>query len=229
VLNKTVCDHAQVGAVVRDNKSAVVGTYLDRQVVASRPVSMRSPARTQIWLDVSCRLCLDQDEELFLTVTSSYWGLAFGSRGEDVLLSYDYERDKDRYAEAHLQVRARHERYEQFAAELGRRDRLGRLHLPVGGRRFRPALEDVLEFLIVERLVEPKAGWEMTLDRTRTAYRSRQIAAVVRRNHGTAVTELARLGYEIIPPEDDRTRAKLARLIAPRPRAPLVTEEARRR
>jgi hypothetical protein len=30
----------------------------------------------------------------------------------------------------------------------------------VGGRRYRPALEDVIEFLIVENLARPRAGWK---------------------------------------------------------------------
>ena len=32
------------------------------------------------------------------------------------------------------------------------------LHLPVGGRRFRPCLEDIIEFCILERVVGPLAG-----------------------------------------------------------------------
>ncbi|MDE0268979.1 MAG: hypothetical protein OXI96_08095 [Acidimicrobiaceae bacterium] len=30
------------------------------------------------------------------------------------------------------------------------------LHLLVGGRRFRPCLEDVIEFCVLERLVNPR-------------------------------------------------------------------------
>lgn len=45
-----------------------------------------------------------------------------------------------------------------------------RLHFPVGGRRFRPILEDVIEFLIAEKLAEPRARWADALGRERANY-----------------------------------------------------------
>jgi hypothetical protein len=41
---------------------------------------------------------------------------------------------------------------------------------------------------------------------------------VVRRNHGTAIKELERLGYTVLPPEEELLRVRNVRLIAPRPR-----------
>jgi hypothetical protein len=77
----------------------------------------------------------------------------------------------------------------------------------VGGRRLRPALEDIVECLIVEGLVEPKAGWRSVLDRTRKQYRRRQVSAVVRRNPTTALKELRRLGYTVASSEDGQARS----------------------
>jgi hypothetical protein len=42
---------------------------------------------------------------------------------------------------------------------LGLAAELGRLHFPVGGKRFRPCLEDVIEMLVVERFVWGRDGW----------------------------------------------------------------------
>jgi hypothetical protein len=47
---------------------------------------------------------------------------------------------------------------------------LDRLHFPVGGRRFRPILEDVIEFLIVERLARARDGWADVLSQERDRY-----------------------------------------------------------
>ncbi|GAA3760845.1 hypothetical protein GCM10022379_30870 [Micromonospora maritima] len=218
LLNKTVCDNARVVARVATGQ-AVVGT--DLVGLRSKPVRMRSAARTSIWLDVQCLLTLDQDEGRFLTIEASYCALKFGDTPEP-LLHYDFQRDKEQYTEAHLQVCASHPTFETFLSELGRKGvgGLSKIHLPVGGRRFRPALEDVLECLIIEGLVEAKNGWQQLIESTRRDYRRRQIAAVVRRNTGTAMAELERLGYRVVPPDDHGLRAQISRLITPRSRPP---------
>ncbi|QOC91134.1 hypothetical protein [Micromonospora craniellae] len=217
LLNQTVCDHAQVTVDITADR-ALVGTRLGG--LMSEPVPLRSHARTRIWLDVQCRLTMDGDEGEFLAVEASYCGLKFGDSMEP-LLHYDFERDKEQYTEAHLQVCASHPTFEAFLQETGRKGPggLSKIHLPVGGRRFRPSLEDLLECLIDEGLVRPKAGWEQAIGRTRDEYRRKQIAAVVRRNTGTAQAELQRLGYRVVPPDDQRLLAKITRLITPRPRS----------
>jgi hypothetical protein len=57
---------------------------------------------------------------------------------------------------------------------------LSRLHLPVGGRRFRPTLEDVIEFLVIEKLAEPRAGWRDVLDQRRREWERIQLKAAIR-------------------------------------------------
>ncbi|MEV6815207.1 hypothetical protein [Micromonospora sp. NPDC051296] len=227
MLNKTVCDNARVVARVTADQ-AVVGTQLGD--LTSQPVRMRSDARTSIWLDVQCLLTMDRDEGKFLTVEASFCGLKFGE-AEEPLLHYDFQRDKEQYTEAHLQVCASHPTFETFLTELGRKGvgGLSKIHLPVGGRRFRPALEDLLECLINEGLVRPKGGWEQVIHKTRLEYRRRQIAAVVRRNTGTAQTELERLGYRVVPPDDQRLRAQISRLVTPRSRPAHGDGDDRRR
>lgn len=224
LLNKTICDHAQVNAVVQQNTLAIVGTRITD--LTSHPIPTRSSARSKIWIDISCRLRFDEDENLFLTVERSYCGISVGRDGQqDILLHYDYERDKEHYAEAHLQVCARHDSFEQYLQELNRADRLGKIHLPVGGRRFRPALEDLIECLIVEKLVTPKPGWRLVLNETRKNYRLSQISAVVRRNPGTAIKELKRLGYAVVPPRDESVRARIVRLLTPKQRGADADDE----
>ena len=159
-------------------------------------IRLRSRARTKIWFPFSS--IWFQNDEGHLTAESSYCGIWLGDHHEDLLLHYDYEREKDIYAEAHIQVAGRHPPLERMLSELGRRgDVMKRLHLPVGGRRLRPAIEDVLECLIAEKLVDAKPGFEEVLDESRRDYRRIQVAALVRSHQRTAAEALKAAGWEV--------------------------------
>jgi hypothetical protein len=67
---------------------------------------------------------------------------------------------------------------------------LSRLHLPVGGRRYRPTLEDVIEFLVTEKLAEPRDGWRAVVDAQRCHWETIQLKAAVRRNPQAAAEVL---------------------------------------
>jgi hypothetical protein len=203
VLNKTVCDNAQVSAVINSRSgNAHVGTRLSRVDLLSEKIVMRSRARTKIWLDVSS--VWFRNDEGYLTAQSTYCGIWLGDEPQDLLLHYDYERDKALYTEAHVQVGGSHPLLEQMLRELGRDgDHMKDLHLPVGGRRLRPALEDLLESLIAERLVEGKTGYQSVLDASRRDYRLKQISALVRSNQETSAAALRAVGWEVTKRQDD--------------------------
>lgn len=113
----------------------------------------------------------------------------------DVLLHYDYERDKpDDYPDAHLQVCATSAAWEAVGVRPDGSNRpLERMHLPVGGRRFRPTLEDIVEFLITENLAQAKPGWENAVAEGRERFRQKQLRAAIRRDPETARSALADL------------------------------------
>lgn len=217
MLNLTVCDDVKVRALERpDGDVVLVGTALDKSLLTSRPVRLRSTAsRAKLWIDVSFNLGLDSDEG-FLAVFNSTWTINVGEQSNtELVLHYDYERDKQTYTEAHLQVAGSHPAFEAYLEDLGRkRGTLSKLHLPLGGRRFRPCLEDVIEFLAVEGLVDPKEGWQDVLARHRRSFRRIQIAALVRRNLDDAVAELKRLHYTVHLPSADTAVRALDRLRA---------------
>jgi hypothetical protein len=77
---------------------------------------------------------------------------------------------------------------------------LERLHLPVGDRRFRPTLEDLVEFLIMEKLADPHRRWKSAIDAGRAGFQDKQLKAAVRRHPDTAVDVLKKLGYTVNPP-----------------------------
>lgn len=79
--------------------------------------------------------------------------------------------------------------------------RLSEFHFPVGGRRFRPTVEDLLLFLDRERLyTEWKTGWQAVVNRTLEDWEHKQASATVRDHTDVAVEQLRLMGYEVTPP-----------------------------
>ena len=75
------------------------------------------------------------------------------------------------------------------------------LHFPVGGRRFRPTLEEFLLFLDREHLFDNwKDGWKPRLIRSLEAWERRQARATARQFPGEAVGALETLGYRVTAP-----------------------------
>ncbi len=73
---------------------------------------------------------------------------------------------------------------------------LGDVHLPVGGHRFRPCLEDVLEVLVVEFGIDCSDGALAALALGRREWRRAQLRAAVSDDPYTAQAELEHLGFE---------------------------------
>jgi hypothetical protein len=133
-----------------------------------------------LYLGLLFRMAAD-DPGKYPMIWSSVMYLSPDPDGARTLLHYDYERDKaDNYPEAHLQVCASSEEWEEAMSRYGPRGRpLKKLHLPVGGRRFRPTVEDLIEFLIIERLATGRRGWEKHVEEGRRRFEERQLRAAV--------------------------------------------------
>ena len=152
------------------------------------PVSSR-----HCWLDVGYRLCLD-DSGNYLAVAASFTSIYAGDDDKSCLCRFDYERGKHGYPEAHLQVYGESRALASWGG-TPRTRQLDRLHFPVGGRRFRPTLEDVVEFLITEELAIPRdEGWKDVLRAEREAFQRIQLRAAIRRDPETAREALQDLG-----------------------------------
>ncbi|MFF6791087.1 hypothetical protein ACFY9C_18655 [Streptomyces filamentosus] len=129
-------------------------------------------------MELSFQLHMDPEGE-YLTVYKSFFGVFRDETTKVGLVHFDYERDKaDGYPDAHLQVHGDSE----FLAESLPDRPLAKLHFPVGGKRFRPCLEDVIEFLIVEDLVVGASGWSEALAPGRERFQRNQLRAAMRRN-----------------------------------------------
>ncbi len=116
------------------------------------------------------------------------WSIYADDGDRSLLCHMDYERNKTHgYPEAHLQVEGASDALGPWRmADRTRARALRDLHFPVGGRRYRPALEDVIEFLVVEKLATPRDGWQKLLNESRGEFRRRQLRAAIRRDMETA-------------------------------------------
>ncbi len=187
LLNGTVCNGITFHAAVIDPKRMLVGHGLTKTNLVTKPFRLRvGQGRPHGWIDVSYRLGLD-DEGQYLTVLSSFVGIYADEEPDSILCHFDYERNKQHgYPEAHLQVEGDCKGLTAWRLTDGSSRELHDLHFPVGGRRYRPALEDIIEFLIAERLVTPRPEWLRVLNDSREAFRKQQLRAAIRRDIGTA-------------------------------------------
>ena len=72
---------------------------------------------------------------------------------------------------------------------------------PVGGRRFRPTVEQFLRFLDREKLfVDWRSGWDRIVEKSLIDWERNQARATVRQRTEAAVDQLRRMGYEVTSP-----------------------------
>jgi hypothetical protein len=84
---------------------------------------------------------------------------------------------------------------------------LSSLHFPVGGERFRPCLEDLLQFLVQECGVDHHDNWMSAIDAGRENWRRVQLRTVVRDLQQEAADVLASSGWTVTPPDEPLTEA----------------------
>lgn len=167
----------------------------------------------------------------FLAVQDSKLSVAAEGVTEP-LFRFDYQRTPsgDGIPAAHLQVHAeraeltdvmtecgtgtRRARKRQRDVEQGVPQRLADLHFPLGGSRFRPCIEDVLEMLVRELGVDFIDGWAEVLKRGRASWRRNQTAAAVRDSLETAAKTLRLYGYPVGEHPDGAQPDRIARLEA---------------
>src|SRR5262249_31379635 len=200
LLNATICDGVRIAAVISEDPNRVhVGHGLARPSLITEPFLVRvGRQKASCSLDISYRLSLDRERQ-YLTVVSSFFGIYANDQDRSCLCQFDYERDKaGGYPEAHLQVPGVSAALTAMSAGRTKRS-LDRLHFPVGGRTYRPVLEDVIEFLIVEKLARPREdSWRDVLNREREGYYHIQLQAAIRRNPELARQALRGLDVPVV-------------------------------
>lgn len=121
------------------------------------------------------------------------------SRGKKPIVRLEYARDAHRVPCSHIHVHAESGLFTQLLAATGHNSpaAIQSVHIPTGGDRFRPCVEDFIEFLISECRVAGREGWREEVLRGREAWRELQTAAAVRDRPEIAIKELQRLGLAV--------------------------------
>ncbi|WFE51556.1 hypothetical protein [Micromonospora sp. WMMD1155] len=78
---------------------------------------------------------------------------------------------------------------------------MAKFHFPLGGHRFRPCVEDVLQAVVEEFCVDAVEGWRSAVGEGREQWRKLQLLAAVRDAPGIAARALEELNYKVVPPE----------------------------
>ncbi len=170
--------------------------------------------------------------QAFLAVDESQVVVSAIAGSSEPLFRYEYLRaPTGAQASAHIQVHGHRDAMSYLMALSGEGSRRGKrrrraagtneripqlsdLHFPVGGPRYRPCLEDVLQMLIDEFGVDTERDAAARLAEGRERWRLDQLAASVRDSPETAARALGALGYSVAPPASGHPANRIDRLRA---------------
>lgn len=167
----------------------------------------------------------------FLAVHQSEIQVLSASGSREPLFRYDFTKRpvSEDIPCAHVQVHGHRDALTFAMSRTGQRTRRARrrgeatatvprmadLHFPLGGRRFRPALEDVLQMIVEEFGVDAEDGWREHLADARRTWRRLQLQAAVRDDAQAAAETLQSMGYDIGPPASGHPEPMTRRLGKP--------------
>lgn len=188
LLNTTVCDGIRLTPVTSiDRAMSWVGYEVRRgDVSPSRGIPIGIGVAPTSYLHAAFTLSFDAEGD-YVQVQKSTMGICIEPDLSGFLFHYDYDRGKPAYADAHLQIPVTHPSWESLRKRIGSERTFERLHLPLGPRRYRPTVEDLVEFIVSENLAEPRDDqWGRVLREARASYEEKQLRAAIRRDIKTA-------------------------------------------
>lgn len=167
----------------------------------------------------------------YLAVEESSIGVSTPQGGEP-LFRFEYVRSNGGLPSAHLHLHAHRDAVTYVMTACGERSRRGKrrsrsavgghrmprlseLHFPLGGSRYRPCLEDVLQMLIDEFGVDKEEGALMALAEGRANWRRVQLAAAVRDSPEVAAGVLREMHYTVLRPDNGAAVERIDRLQEP--------------
>jgi len=213
LLNATVSHGAEFSVSTQDSTLSWVTSganpdHRDPIALTTGPSIKGSPL---LGVSIFFKLIRDESNE-HLSVLSSGVSLVMNSDSKNPVIRLEYDRGQG--IEPGVASDKRHRRHAAHAhihgqsADLGAiwalngrltKTNLASLHIPVGGRRFRPSLEDFIEFLVLEDLISGlHPGGQEVLDESRKAWLDVQLRAAVRSNPEVAIDQLTKLNYSIL-------------------------------
>lgn len=202
LLNGTLTKGVRISSVVTKTGLTVMGCGVTRTSPSPKPIPLGDERR--VWLYLLHSYGWDPEEE-FLTMTRSTLSLYTSESMEDheLVVGMDYIREPaNQYPGCHLHVHGDRDDLDHiYLGDTRDSRKLRDLHLPVGGKRFRPTLEDLIEFVITEEMANPHDGWADVVAEHRRRWQEIQLKAAVRRQQDVAAEALQAAGWILTPPE----------------------------
>ena len=156
----------------------------------------------RLMLKIEFRVSLDRQSEHLAVQQSTFglWVRPDPQRGPRPVFRIEYDRQARNKPLAHIHLHAESVELGWIYGTAGLPlPRLHEIHFPVGGRRFRPTVEELLGFLDREQLfTDWHPGWRAVLDESLEAWNKRQAQATVRNNPEVAIEQLERMGYQVV-------------------------------
>lgn len=191
----------------------LVGVLADDLRAQHIPLTIDRKPMLQLFVKINCLL---DSAGTYLAVDESWVHVRLGERERDEpLFRYEFVRKHvgQLIPSAHIQVHAHRDEflYLLTAAPRGRPKvlrrkgevpRMSKFHFPVGGHRFRPCLEDVLQALILEFGIDHQPTWLSAVEGGREQWRRFQLRAAVRDAPEDAAATLESMGWQVTPPAD---------------------------
>ena len=201
LLNSTITDGIRITATTLPSGLVLLGRGIGNSNLTSEPIPLaRSRNRPRVYLKYTHWCGLD-DEDTHLATITSLMDLHTSDEisNESLLLGIDYSRyPNNEFPRAHMHVAGERDDLDDLylGGDKNRRT-LRQLHLPVGGSRYRPTLEDLLEFVILEKMAKPRREWKKAIEEHRGRWEELQLKAAVRRSQKAAAEELRAAGWQI--------------------------------
>jgi hypothetical protein len=163
-------------------------------------------------LEIEFRCDFDTSEN-YLAVRKSKIQVSSLKR-EEPLFRIDYVHECDYGPSAHWNIHAERGSLSAWLAQANpeHSSKLSKVHFPVGGSRYRPCLEDVLDLLIEEFHIDHLDTAPDAIAAGRERWRRKQVKVLVRDSPDDAVHALEKLGYTVQPPDTGPSPTKLERL-----------------
>lgn len=182
-----------------------VQTHNDKVLIASQDpsgVQLCVSGQPVYRLEVTFN-CTWNSTNQFLAINKSTYQITIDNYPEPVL-RFDFLKDAKDVPISHVNIHSHHPGLLEAMSQAkpnSRAQRAGndtsRLHIPTGGLRFRPTLEDVLEMLIRDFKIDRVDSWKVGLQDGRKNFRDAQLAAAIYDNPDEAVRTLREMGYDI--------------------------------
>ena len=162
------------------------------------PLSVEGDVLAWLRFNYFCRM--DATNQYLAIDKSKVWIVA--AVDSTPIFRFEFLYEADWVPQSHIQVHGHRGALSHLLSKAGHPapHDMAALHLPTGGARFRPNLEDVIQFLITDCRFDHHESWRQAVERERAGSRVIQTRAVVRAMADVAAEQLLDMGYTVVPP-----------------------------